>query len=75
MTLTQRQRAWTDASEQAAREGDDLSAGFFSLLALPNNRERTGHSCREHAIGFSREGRRGFKCGICGDVVKWVDPE
>jgi hypothetical protein len=69
---TARQIYWRQASDEEARRGNDLAAGFFALLSLPNERERE-HSCRGHAVGFSRHGRRGFKCGICSKVVKWVD--
>lgn len=71
---TARQQAWMDASDEAARRGEDLLPGFFALVALPNDRERAGHSCREHAVGFRRDGRRGLKCGACGEVQKWIDP-
>lgn len=75
---TKRQQAWAKAAE----ENQGMAAGLFSLLAMPNHEERkaellrtTGkdHVCVEHTLGFSRNGRRGFKCGICKDVIKWVD--
>lgn len=69
--LTARQQQWLDA---AGRSNDDLAAGLFRLLALPNEQE-SEHDCREHAIGFRRDGRRGFKCGICRTVIRWVDAE
>ncbi len=65
---TQRQRAWLDA----AARSDGLAASLFLLIAQPSERERE-HSCREHAVGFRRDGRRGFKCGIDGRVVRWLD--
>jgi hypothetical protein len=68
--MTRRQEAWQDA----AAHSDEPAATFFRLLAQPSEHER-GHSCREHAVGFRRNGRRGFKCGIDGKVLKWVDPE
>lgn len=71
---TPRQRAWLDAANSTA-ERAPVAAGLFALLALPNDQERAGHSCTEHSVGFRRGGRRGFKCGICGTVTKWVDPE
>lgn len=71
---TERQEMWQRASEQEAAHGNPLLAGFFSLLALPNANERE-HACLEHSMGFSRNGRRGFQCGICKSILKWVDPE
>jgi hypothetical protein len=65
---TARQQQWLNA----ARSSDELAAGLFLLIALPNEAER-GHSCTEHSVGFSRDGRRGFKCGVCREVIKWVD--
>lgn len=73
--MTNRQHAWAEAAHQEAQRGNEVSAGLFALLALPNDGERVGHNCVEHSLGFSRDGRRGFKCGICKTVVKWVDPE
>jgi hypothetical protein len=70
--VTARQQAWARASEEDARRGNELAAGFFAALALPNASER-GHSCRGHSVGFRRDGRRGFKCGVCGKHLKWVD--
>lgn len=72
---TARQKLWAAAAERAAAaDGQELAAGLFALLALPSDAERAGHSCREHAVGFRTvEGRRGFRCGICGEVVRWVD--
>jgi hypothetical protein len=67
--MSARQQHWLDA----ARTSDDLAAGLFLLIALPNANEG-GHSCSEHAIGFSRDGRRGFRCGVCRNVVRWIDP-
>jgi len=67
--MTDRQTAWATA----ARESDGMAAALFALLAMPNAEERE-HSCREHAVGFRRDGRRGFRCGICRSIVKWVDP-
>lgn len=67
MTTT-RQQAWLDA----AKKSDEPAATFFRIIAQPNENER-GHSCREHSVGFRRDGRRGFKCGICRNVLKWVD--
>jgi hypothetical protein len=72
--LTHRQQAWLDASDQAEREGN-MAAGLFALLAMPNEQERQRHDCAEHAVGFRRDNRRGFKCGICSDVLVWLDPE
>ena len=66
--LTERQKAWVKAAE----ESEPLAAGLFTLIAQPNADERE-HSCREHSVGLRRDGRRGFKCGMCGEVVKWVD--
>jgi hypothetical protein len=71
---TARQEAWMRESDAAVRRGDDLVAGFFALVALPNESERE-HVCVGHSRGFRRNGRRGFKCGICGSLVRWVDPE
>jgi hypothetical protein len=74
--VTARQLAWRRASDESAARGEGLAAGMFALLSLPNEREGRGHSCREHALGFrTAKGRRGFRCGICREVVKWVDPE
>lgn len=72
MTLTQRQERWTKAAEESAQRGNDRAAALFALIALPNDSERS-HHCREHAQGFRRDGRRGFKCGICGHVIRWLD--
>ena len=69
MSTTERQQAWLDA---AARSEEPAST-FFGLLALPNEHERP-HSCTEHAISFARNGRRGWKCGICTTIVRWIDP-
>jgi hypothetical protein len=66
--MTARQEAWL----AAARTSDEPAASFFRLLALPNEQER-GHDCRDHALGFRRDGRRGFKCGICGSLLCWKD--
>lgn len=65
---TERQRQWAEAAERAKHP---VTAGLFTLLSLPNEQER-GHSCSGHHVTFSRDGRRGIKCGICGTVVKWV---
>lgn len=70
---TERQDMWADKSAQESARGNRLLAGFFGLLALPNENERE-HACLDHSIGFSRDGRRGFKCGICKSILKWVDP-
>lgn len=68
---TTRQQAWLDA----AARSDEPAATLFRLIALPNEHERE-HSCREHAVGFrTRDGRRGFKCGIDNTVIKWIDEE
>lgn len=67
---TARQQSWLDAAATSA----DPARSIFLALALPNDGERV-HNCREHAVGFRRDGRRGFKCGICRTVVKWVDQE
>lgn len=67
---TDRQRAWIQAAEQS----NEPAATLFRLIALPNENER-GHRCDQDAVGFRRDGRRGFRCGICGTVLKWVDPE
>lgn len=72
--MTARQQRWIDASDRADRDGNVLAAGLFALIAQPNDRERT-HSCTGHAVGFSRDGRRGFKCGVCRRVVRWIDQE
>jgi hypothetical protein len=69
--VTTRQRAWIDAAEHS----EPLAAGLFLLIAQPRIPDEREHSCREHAVGFRRHGRRGFKCGVCRQVVKWVDPE
>lgn len=69
MSTTPRQRAWADAAERS----EEPARTFFGLLAQPNARERE-HNCREHAVGFRRNGRRGFKCGIDNTVIRWVDP-
>lgn len=68
---TARQEAWLDAAEHS----DGPAKVLFTLIALPNDAERGGHVCLSHTVGFRRDGRRGFKCGICKTVVKWVDPE
>jgi hypothetical protein len=68
MTTT-RQQHWL----RAASRSDEPAASLFRLIARPNERER-GHSCREHTVGFRRDGRRGFKCGVCRTVIRWVDP-
>lgn len=67
---TARQQAWLDAAERSESPAREL----FFLIAQPNENERE-HNCREHAVGFRRNGRRGFKCGIDGKVIRWVDPE
>jgi hypothetical protein len=67
-TPTRRQQAWLDAAARA----DGVAASLFRLIAQPNERER-GHNCHEHAVGLRRDGRRGFKCGIDGRVVRWLD--
>lgn len=69
MTVNARQQAWLDA----AADSEEPAAGLFRLIALPTAAERGGHSCREHAVGFQRDGRRGFRCGICREIVRWVD--
>lgn len=74
LTETQRQQFWREASEEEARRGNAMSAVLFGLIAQPSETERE-HSCAEHALGFSREGRRGFKCGICRQVIRWIDEE
>jgi hypothetical protein len=66
---TPRQQQWLDA---AARSSEPAST-LFRLLAQPNEHER-GHNCHNHAVGFRRNGRRGFKCGIDGKVIRWLDP-
>lgn len=71
--MTKRQQTWANAAERAGRGGNEPAAALFTLIAQPNERERE-HSCREHSVGFRRDGRRGFKCGICRTVIKWVDP-
>lgn len=68
--ITARQQAWLDAAEHSS----EPVSTFFGLLALPNENERE-HNCSSHAIGFSRNSRRGFKCGICRKVIKWIDEE
>lgn len=65
---------WAEQAERADARGEYLFAGFCSLLALPNENERE-HACLDHSVGFSRDGRRGFKCGICKSILKWVDPD
>lgn len=69
MTTTSRQRYW----QRAAEHSDGVARDLFTLIAQPNKDER-GHRCESHAIGFRRDGRRGFRCGICREIVKWVDP-
>lgn len=66
--LTRRQRHWLDAAERSS----EPASALFTLLALPNEKER-GHVCTSHSVGFRRDGRRGFKCGICRTVLKWID--
>jgi hypothetical protein len=66
---TARQQRWLDAAERS----EEPAATLFRLIAQPNERER-GHFCDGHALGFRREGRRGFRCGICRRVIRWVDP-
>lgn len=68
---TARQKAWQRAAHDA---GDSVAAGLFTLIAQPNEQER-GHDCRVHAVGFSRGGRRGLKCGVCSAVLRWLDGE
>jgi hypothetical protein len=72
--MSARQQAWAVAAVEADRAGSEVAALLFTLIAQPSAQERRGHSCVEHAQGFRRDGRRGFKCGICREVVKWVDP-
>jgi hypothetical protein len=67
---TPRQQHWLDA----ARASDDLAAGLFLLIAQPNEAERV-HTCDGHAVGFRRDGRRGFRCGVCHTVLKWLDAD
>ena len=67
--MTTRQQHWV----KAARFADGPARALFALLAYPNPDER-GHSCSGHSVGFRRDGRRGFKCGVCRTVIKWVDP-
>jgi hypothetical protein len=71
---TERQEMWAQEAEREQARGNHLLAGFFGMLALPNENERD-HACLDHSIGFSRDGRRGFKCGICKSILKWVDPD
>lgn len=71
---TARQKAWLDGADQAAARGNPLAAGLFALLAQPNDAER-GHVCAGHLGGFSRDGRRGIKCRVCGKVQRWIDEE
>lgn len=66
--MTARQRHWAGAAERS----EEPASTLFALLARPNARERE-HNCREHAVGFRRNGRRGFKCGIDNSVIRWVD--
>lgn len=68
--MTARQRHWAEAAKQSDGPARDL----FTLLALPSADER-GHSCNGHSVGFRRDGRRGFKCGVCRKVLKWIDRE
>jgi hypothetical protein len=68
--MTRRQQHW----QAAADSSDGVAAVLFHLLAQPNEHER-GHDCREHAVGFRRNGRRGFKCGVDGAVIRWIDSE
>lgn len=67
---TPRQQAWLDA----AKDSPEPAATFFRALAMPNEQER-GHVCRDDIVGFRQNGRRGLKCGICGSVIRWVDPD
>jgi hypothetical protein len=69
MAATSRQQHWLNA----AAHSEEPASTLFHLLAQPNERER-GHTCNTHAVGFRRDGRRGFKCGVCSTVIKWVDP-
>lgn len=68
VAFTERQQAWLDA----ATTSSEPATALFRLIALPNEHER-GHSCIGHSVGFRRHGRRGFKCGVCSEVLKWVD--
>lgn len=70
--MNQRQQAWTKAAQQEAARGNDVAVGLFMLIAQPNQSERE-HNCNEHSVGFRRNGRRGFKCGIDGKVLRWID--
>lgn len=38
--MTDRQRRWLEASDKAERQGNDLAAGIFALIAQPNYQER-----------------------------------
>ena len=68
MKLTSRQAAWAAAAERS----EGLARVMFTLLAQPSEAER-GHNCRAHGTGFSRDGRRGIRCGIDGAVIRWID--
>lgn len=67
---TARQQAWLDAAEHS----DGMAATLFRLIAQPNESERE-HDCRGHAVGFRSHGRRGFRCGVCRRVLRWLDPK
>lgn len=69
---TARQQAWLDA----AGDTEGIAATLFRAIAQPNEHEIGEHRCQGiDRIGFRLDGRRGIKCGICGTVHKWVDPE
>jgi hypothetical protein len=38
--LTDRQKAWAQASDEEHDRGNEVGAGFFALLALPNEEEK-----------------------------------
>ena len=38
--MTDRQRRWLEAADKADREGSELAAGIFALIAQPNAHER-----------------------------------
>lgn len=78
---TRRQQLWAQAAQAAAQQSNPAAA-LFALLAQPNEQERgpaPGHlraGCSNHdARGFrTREGRCGWRCGVCGAFLHWREP-
>ncbi len=68
--MNARQQAWANAAREAAHAGSPAAA-IFALVAQPSERER-GHTCAEHARGFTRDGQRGLRCGVCRTHLRWV---